>query len=411
MGLVINHNLMAMAASRNLGATYGMLAKSIARLSSGLRINSAADDAAGLAVREFMRSEIAVLNQGVRNANDAVSMLQTMDGAAQVIDEKLIRMKELAEQAATGTYSDEQRAIMHDEFAAMRDEIDRIANATDFNGVKMLNGEIDASAITVATQSVALDGQSAVATQSVRFWSRYTSGIADGQVGSATIFTIEINDHDTGVVRYSQISAMATIALLQTRITADADVSGTAVYTPATGNFTFYGMHSGATNLDIRIIKGSSVIEGAATLGRNTTEATYGDVKIHFGTGNSSAEDYYYANKQDMTAFGLGISGLSIANQGDAQATIATLNEAIATKDTSRAHFGAMMNRLANTVSNITIQAENIQAAESQISDVDVALEMTRFVSNQIKAQAAVAMLAQANMLPQLALTLLGGGP
>jgi flagellin-like hook-associated protein FlgL len=133
------------------------------------------------------------------------------------------------------------------------------------------------------------------------------------------------------------------------------------------------------------------------------------NVKIHFGTGNSSVEDYYYVQKQDMTSEGLGIADLSIATQASAQATVETLNDAIAAKDTSRAHFGAMMNRLANTVSNIQIQAENIQAAESQISDVDVALEMTKFVSNQIKAQAAVAMLAQANTLPQLALTLLGG--
>jgi len=408
MGLVINHNLMAMAASRNLGATYSMLAKSIARLSSGLRINSAADDAAGLAVREFMRSEIAVLNQGVRNANDAVSMLQTMDGAAQVIDEKLIRMKELAEQAATGTYSSEQRAIMHDEFAAMRDEINRIALATDFNGVKMLNGEVDTPAITSAIQIVALDGTSGIATGgTVKAWFGSTTGVT-----SSTMLTIEINDAGSaGVVRYLQISGLATVTTLRARIASDVDVSGTTAYSALSGIITFTGVTSGATNLDIRILKGTSIEEGAVTLGRNTTEATYGDVKIHFGTGNSSAEDYYYAIKQNMTAVGLEINALSIASQPSAQATIAALNDAIATKDTSRAHFGAMMNRLANTVSNITIQAENIQAAESQISDVDVALEMTRFVSNQIKAQAAVAMLAQANMLPQLALTLLGGGP
>jgi flagellin len=397
---------MAMAASRNLGATYGMLAKSIARLSSGMRINSSADDAAGLAVREFMRSEIAVLNQGVRNANDAVSMLQTMDGAAQVIDEKLIRMKELAEQAATGTYSTEQRSIMHDEFAAMRDEVDRIANATDFNGVKMLNGEVDTPAITSAIQSVALDGVNAVTSAgTVRAW----FGSA-GTILTSTLFTIEINDDVTGVARYLQISGGATVNTLRTRIAGDVDVSSVTTYVSATGVMTFSGMTSGATNLDIRVALGSTVIDGTVTSGSNTTAATFGDVKIHFGTGNSSAEDYYYANKQDMTASGLGIADMSIASQASAQATIEALNTAIATKDTSRAHFGAMMNRLANTVSNITIQAENIQAAESQISDVDVALEMTSFVSNQIKAQAAVAMLAQANMLPQLALTLLGGG-
>lgn len=403
MGLVINHNLMAMAASRNLGATYGMLSKSIARLSSGLRINSSADDAAGLAVREFMRSEIAVLNQGVRNANDAVSMLQTMDGAAQVIDEKLIRMKELAEQAATGTYSDEQRSIMHDEFDAMRAEINRIALATDFNGIKMLNGEVDTPATTSAIQSVALDGVDAIAAASSTFkW-------FGNATTSVTQFTIEINDDVTGVARYLAISGNALLSTLRSRIAGDADVSATTAYSAAAGIITFTGVTSGATNLDIRILTGATVIDGTVTSGSNTVAATFGDVKIHFGTGNSSAEDYYYAIKQDMTAVGLEIDALSIASQPSAQATIAALNDAIATKDTSRAHFGAMMNRLANTVSNITIQAENIQAAESQISDVDVALEMTKFVSNQIKAQAAVAMLAQANTLPQLALTLLGG--
>ena len=139
MALSINNNLMALQAANNLTRSYNVLSKSINRLSSGLRITSAADDAAGLAVRELMRSDIAVLNQGIRNANDAISMLQTMDGAAAVIDEKLIRMKELAEQAATGTYSSDQRWIMNDEFAAMRAEIERIAQATDFNGIKMLN--------------------------------------------------------------------------------------------------------------------------------------------------------------------------------------------------------------------------------------------------------------------------------
>ena len=119
MGLVVNHNLMAMAAARNLSAVYSALGVSTMRLSSGLRINSAADDAAGLAVRETMRAEIAVLNQGIRNAGDAISMIQTAEGALQVIDEKLIRMKELAEQAATGTYNTVQRQIMQDEYDEM----------------------------------------------------------------------------------------------------------------------------------------------------------------------------------------------------------------------------------------------------------------------------------------------------
>jgi flagellin len=274
MSLVITHNLMADAALLNLSATYKSLAESINALSSGLRINSADDDAAGLAVREMMRANIAAMGQGIRNANDAISMLQTFDGAAQVIDEKLIRMKELALQAATGTYNDDQRTIMDSEFAAMRDEITRIANATAFNDI--------------------------------------------------------------------------------------------------------YGLNASGT------------------------------VKIHFGAGNSSATDYYYVNQQDLTATALGIDALSIASQASAQGALETIDTAIGTKDTARADFGAMINRLENTISNIEMQKENIQAAESQISDVDVAAEMAKMTRNQVLARAGVAMLVQANAMPMMALTILG---
>ena len=275
MGLVINHNMMAMATMRNLGMTYGALAESINALSSGLRINSADDDAAGLAVREVLRVQIAAVGQGIRNANDAINMIQTFDGAAGVIDEKLVRMKELAMQSATGTYNDAQRAIMQDEFAAMRDEIDRIANATAFNGI---------------------------------------TGLAS------------------------------------------------------------------ASN----------------------------SIKIHFGAGNSSIADYYRVQTQDITSSGLGIASLSIAGQHSAQTALTAIDSAVATKDTARAHFGAMINRLGNTISNLEIQRENVQAAESQISDVDVAWEMSNLTRNMVMAQAGIAMLAQANQMPMLLTSLLG---
>ena len=123
MALTINHNMMAATAARNLSNSYSALGTSTNRLSSGLRINSSADDAAGLAIRELMRSDISAINQGVRNANDAISMIQTADGALQVVDEKLIRMKELAEQAATGTYTSDQRLIIDSEYQAMAEII------------------------------------------------------------------------------------------------------------------------------------------------------------------------------------------------------------------------------------------------------------------------------------------------
>ena len=297
MGLVINHNLMAMNAARNLNTSYGNLATSTRRLSSGLRVGNAADDAAGLAIRELMRSDIASLYQGVRNANDAISMIQTADGALQVIDEKLIRMKELATQASTGTYNSDQRLIIDSEFQAMASEITRIAMATDFNGIHMLNGSLAGT------------------------------------------------DPNTG----------ASIA------------------------------HNG-----------------------NLMNPT-GPIKIHFGTGNDSSDDYYYISVNNATASALGLYNATISTQAVAQTTLAAIQQAIISKDKIRANLGSMQNRLENTITNLSIQAENMQASESRISDVDVATEMTEFVRQQILSQAAVAMLAQANSLPRMAMQLIGG--
>ena len=293
MSLIINHNLMAMSSARNLSSAYSALGTSVERLSSGLRVNSAADDSAGLAIRELMRSDIGALNQGVRNANDAISMIQTADGALGVIDEKLIRMKELAEQASTGTYTSTQRLIIDSEYQAMASEITRIASATDFNGIYLLNGNLS-------------------------------------------------------------------------------------------GN-----THNGAT------------------------PTATGKLKVHFGPGNLSSEDYYYIQIGTATASALGVGTSagtpnSISTQQLAQQSLNLLQSAIVSKDVIRANLGAMQNRLQNTISNLQIQSENLQAAESRISDVDVSTEMTEFVRQQIKSQAAVAMLAQSNTLPRMAIQLLG---
>ena len=142
MSLIINHNLAALSAARSLNTSYGKLSDSVRKLASGLRVMNSGDDAAGLAVRELLRADIAALNQGVRNANDAISLIQTADGTLGVIDEILIRMKELAEQAATGTYNSDQRLIIESEYQAMASEITRIANATAFSGVSLLNGNL-----------------------------------------------------------------------------------------------------------------------------------------------------------------------------------------------------------------------------------------------------------------------------
>ncbi|WP_165065479.1 flagellin [Desulfovibrio sp. ZJ200] len=295
--MYINHNQMATNVANTLTSHYGNLQTSTERLSTGLRVNSAADDAAGLAIRELMRTDIAALQQGVRNANDAISLIQTADGALGIIDEKLTRMKELAEQAATGTYDSTQRLMIESEYQAMASEITRIANATDFNGIHLL----------------------------------------DGNLSSST--------------------------------------------------------HNGA--------------------GMTAT----GKMKIHFGTANDSAEDYYYIQIGTSTASALGVGNQAaatsmartVSTQEAAQKALVGLTNAVVSKDKIRAHLGALQNRLENTISNLTTQAENLQSAESRISDVDVATEMTQFVRNQILTQSAVAMLSQANSMPKMAMQLIGG--
>ncbi len=268
--LVIKNNIMAESAARNLGKSYDALAKSVERLSSGLRINSAKDDAAGLAVRELMRADIAVLQQGSRNAQDGISLIQTAEGGMQTIDNLLVRMKQLAEQAGTGTYSSAQRSIMDTEFDELANEIERIAGSAKFNGTSLLNS--------------------------------------------------------------------------------------------ATGNI--------------------SVVFGGST-------------------------DTITVNMKNMTKAGLGVSTLNINTAASAQAALTTLDTAIGTATTARAEFGAKMNRMETTVEVLNIQAENLMAAESRISDVDTATEMAAFTRNQVLAQSGVAMLAQANMMPTMALSLL----
>jgi len=268
--LAIKNNIMAANAARHLSTTYDALATSIERLSSGLRINTAKDDAAGLAVRELMRSDIAVLQQGSRNAQDGISMLQTAEGGMQTIDNILVRMKQLAEQAATGTYTSDQRTIMGSEFDELGLEIERIAGSAEFNGTSLLD--------------------------------------------SAT-----------------------------------------------------------------------------------------GTVDIVFG----SSSDTIQIDMADMTQSGLSIDALNITDADSAATALSVLDTAIGDATKARADFGAKMNRLENTVQVINLQAENLQAAESRISDVDVATEMASMTRNQVLAQAGIAMLTQANMIPQMALSLL----
>ncbi len=554
MALYINNNMMALNAARNLGTTYDALAVSTQRLSSGLRVNSAADDAAGLAVREMQRADIAVLNQGVRNAGDAISMIQTAEGALSVIDEKLIRMKELAEQASTGTYTDAQRQIMQDEYEQMAKEITRIATATDFNQAKMLDGSMSgtgmkihfgtgndsaedyyyisvaamtaealgvnvgntdqavmssqaavtsnagltseasqaslaaiadtatqgaiasrafqaaqasvaaqvqldsyasrasaAQGVVVGSQAAidqvsmasvassasqgALTGRAAVASQaSIASQSSVASWASQAVMASQTAITSQASlaAYGTGgslasrasqAVQASQASVAAQAAVAsqasQGAITSRANVAGQASVAARASQ----GAQAAAVQVEVAERASTSGVSYASIASQASVAAQASQGAILQAQGQATSSTLAaQASQGAMTGWNVQASqaavasqasvaawGVTLNTQATAQTTLERVDEAIKLKDTARANLGAMQNRLENTITNLTVQAENTQAAESRISDVDVAAEMTQFTKNNILAQAATAMLAQANTLPQLALTLLGG--
>ncbi|MEF3695795.1 flagellin [Desulfolutivibrio sp.] len=377
MSLVINHNLMAQNATRNLSTAYGALATSTRRLSSGLRISTAADDAAGLAVRELMRADIAALNQGVRNANDAISLIQTADGALGVIDEKLIRMKELAEQAATGTYTSDQRIIIDSEYQAMASEITRIANATDFNGIYLLNGNLSSSTH---------DGTSMASTGKLKVHFGTANDSAEDyyyiQIGTCTASALGFGGGGQTTSQYISNNNLTSTGITQQLSNWSVIPASVMSQFDTSQNVTVYVNASGTTQYLFPVDRnGNTHI-----------------IQLDAGGG--------YISESSMTSSDSSTS--SISTQQLAQQALITVKNAIISKDKIRANLGALQNRLENTISNLQIQAENLQAAESRISDVDVATEMTEFVRQQILTQAAVAMLSQANSLPRMALQLMG---
>ena len=387
--LAIKNNIMAGNAARHLGKAYDNLSTSVERLSSGLRINGAKDDAAGLAVRELVRADIAVLQQGSRNAQDGISMLQTMEGAMGVIDDNLIRMKELAEQAATGSYSSEQREIMNAEFNEMAEEIERIAINTKFNDIAMLDGSGGTVKIHVGT-----------------------SGTIDIDKVDMTKTGLGI---DTGIGSAQYVATAAGVA------------DSTAAWVTAAGTFdiTFAGENQIVT---AALAIGDSMDDVADAINAASRAASdYNAAEVVFDEDTQqynlkiSAENGGVAAATIVDGTGVLAAGdvlevtgaaggtVNILTTTDAAAALGTVTTAINTKDTARAAFGYKMNRLESTISIVDIQAENLQSAESRISDVDVATEMAAMTRTQVLAQAGISMLAQANQMPQMAMSLLRG--
>ena len=275
MALRINTNILALTAQRALASVTERLSGNYRRLSTGLRIATASDDAAGLAISERLRAQVRSLNQAKRNAADGVSLVQTGEGALNEVSNILLRLRELAVQSANGTISSTDRQTLDEEFQSLVNEVDRIGRATEFNGIKLLDGS----------------------TSTISF-----------QVGSGTSIGI----------------------------------------------------------------------------------------------------DTLSANLSAVLATGLGIDMLGLTNASAASSAMTALDSAIDSVSRSRGRLGAVQNRLQYTINNLDVQAENLSAADSRIRDVDIAYETAQLTRNSIMQQVAIAMLAQANSQPQLALQLLG---
>lgn len=380
----IQHNISALNAHRQLSNNTSALSKNLEKLSSGYRINRAGDDAAGLAISEKMRAQIRGLDQATANANDAISLVQTAEGGLQETHSILQRMRELAVKSANGTYQDTvDREALNKEMTALKSEIDRISTSTNFNGINLLDGSLGGTEATGAGD-----------------------GITNLTGDNAAKFTISGGN----------LAVTDTITLTSdgTNLTAATTATTTGVTFTSTDGKTFTAnVDDTATVADANKWKGVTLTVENATVGPNTktvtvTPGTASANSLKFRIGTSGTTDGQVTlNIENMNSASLQITDASIATQNDAASAIELIDSAINQVSMQRADLGAMQNRLEHTVNNLGTTAENLTSAESRIRDVDMAKEMMAMTKNNILNQAATAMLAQANVMPQSVLQLL----
>jgi flagellin len=393
MGLRINQNIAALNAHRNLVATDNALSKSLERLSSGFRINRAADDAAGLAISEKLRAQVRGLAQAIRNAQDAISMIQTAEGALNEVHSMLQRMRELALQAANDTLSDEDRKAINRELQHLKEEINNVSDRTTFNGKKLLDGSLVTQ---VAQGSEIKEG---------------TELTHEGQ--SAKVEKLDVSRARPGkIYTFSYDNETKTLTL--TRSEGDVSVSESiALSDIAQGGSLELNFYHLGVSLKVKSTGGISADNLGAALTADakdsiTTDAS-GSASFQVGPAAGDAISVAFENV-DVEALGLK-EALDAFNTSqtvvNAQELVEALDSALNTVSEKRGKFGAVQNRLEHTVASLGVAQENMSAAESRIRDLDMAQEMVQFTRNQILLQAGTAMLAQANAAPQVVLQLL----
>lgn len=455
----INQNIAALNAWRNLGNTDGALGKSLERLSSGLRINRAADDAAGLAISEKMRGQVRGLNQAISNAQSGISLIQTAEGALTESHAILQRMRELSVQAANDTLTTEDRGEIQKEIDQLVSELDRIADTTEFNTKLLLTGNMGVTVDTAGiVKGIKTTADTQVGTFNVDVTELATAAkvevIGSGDATQTTTeaagsFTINVNGRTT-VVAWDQNESYKNVAA---RI--NANVSGVvAIYDEIENTFTIETADVGAyQNLsveaaaDATFFDGDTLnntpIEGAGTdavatgtdaagndltvgfsgnkimfsgygsEGLSVEAASVGQVNITIGGAltfqiGANEGQNLSVSMNAMNALNLNVNSIDVTSAHGAGEAISKINDAIDYVSAERSKLGAVQNRLEHTMKNLSVASENLAAAESRIRDVDMAAEIMVYTKNQILSQAGIAMLAQANMRPQSVLQLLG---
>jgi flagellin len=424
MGLSINTNVMSLNAQRNLGTSQSALSKSMQRLSSGLRINSAKDDAAGLAISDRMTSQIRGLNQAARNANDGISLAQTAEGALQESTNILQRMRELAVQSANDTNSTSDRTSLNNEVSQLKEELNRIADTTEFNGKKLIDGSM-----TDATFQV---GSNSGANQTISFSIASAKGDALGEVSAGTVTgTAATTDYAAASTDYEAAVAATGAGTTNSTLSFTADTAGTdgnAISIVLEDNVA--GGAGGAAVLSGNVITVQATSIAALTTADiaaliNTNTASGADVVTAVGTtasaaveasislsggleqvgtaevGAAASTDYAVAGASTM------ITDVAVDTTVNAQTAITSVDAALGQIDTMRGALGAVQNRFESTISNLNNVSENLSAARSRIMDADIAQETSAMTKSNILQQAGVSILAQANQAPQLALSLL----
>ena len=409
--MVVQHNLSAMNANRMLNVTTSAQSKSTEKLSSGYKINRAADDAAGLSISEKMRKQIKGLTQASSNAQDGISCVQTAEGALTEVHSMLQRMNELAVQSSNGTNSQTDRKAIQDEIDQLSSEIDRVSKTTKFNETYLLKG--DATKTTNATfmkSGYAIGGTSLY--KKGENTALTSDTLKEALAKGEKIYTVDKDGAQDDTHLAVKGEHYAYVTKLYDEDGKEVSAENVAAGKKADGKtdagkyFTSSAAGTGVTNkTTLEVAKGTNANQSASF-----TESTpvNGSISFSLHVGADSAEDNkIVVNIDSMSAAGIGVKGLKVDTEDDATAAIDRIAEAVQKVSSQRSTLGAVQNRLEHTIANLDNVVENTTSAESRIRDTDMAQEMVNYSKNNILAQAGQSMLAQANQSNQGVLSLL----